>query len=79
MGNKMLKSGWLGSSVAERLVADVGAGLLVAVAIVALASAPWFLFWSVGVLVGVEIPLTFETWLAAWVFLFLVRGGGGST
>ena len=35
---------------------------------------PWLLFWSVGALVGVAIPFTFKTWLAAMVFLALVRG-----
>lgn len=36
---------------------------------------PWLLFWAIGVLFGVTIPLTFKTWLAAVVFLGLVRGG----
>lgn len=41
---------------------------------------PWLLFWSVQTLAAaagfhVFIPLTFETWLAAVVFLGLVRGG----
>lgn len=40
-----------------------------------LAVAPWLLFWSVGVLTGFSIPFTFKTWLAAVVFLALVRGG----
>ena len=40
-----------------------------------LAIAPWLLFWSVGVLTGFSIPFTFKTWLAAVVFLGLVRGG----
>lgn len=44
---------------------------------------PWLLFWSVSVLstaagVPVVIPLTFKTWLAAVVFLVLVRGSSSS-
>lgn len=44
---------------------------------------PWLLFWSIEVVafaagLTITIPLTFKTWLAAVVFLFLVRGGNGS-
>ena len=35
---------------------------------------PWLLFWSVNVLFGFKIYLTFKTWLAAWVLLWFVRG-----
>lgn len=55
-------------------------GAIVSIILFFLVLGPWLLFWSVGALTAaagtpVYIPLTFKTWLAAVVFLGLVRGG----
>ena len=56
---------------------DMTVGFLVGGVVLVLAlAAPWLFFWSIGVLFGFHIQLTWKTWLAAMVFLGLVRGGG---
>ena len=45
---------------------------------------PWLLFWSIETIAfaagyALFIPLTFKTWLAAVVFLSLVKGSSSSS
>jgi hypothetical protein len=45
---------------------------------------PWLLFWSIGAMstaagTPIIIPLTWKTWLAAIVFLSLVKGSSSSS
>ena len=45
---------------------------------------PWLLFWSVETIAfaagySLFIPITFKTWLAAVVFLSLVKGSSSTT
>lgn len=52
---------------------------LIAVAIIGLAIVallPVIVFWSIGVLFGYHIPVTFGTWIAALVMLALFGNGG---
>lgn len=64
-----------------------GASAVVAIVVLILfflVLGPWLLFWSIGAMASaagytVAIPLTFKTWLAAVVFLALVRGSSSSS
>lgn len=67
-----------GGALAAIAASGLAVGALVVGVLVLVVAAPWLLFWSVGALTGFQIPLTFKTWLAAFVLLGLVRGGGSS-
>ena len=49
-------------------------GVVILLLLFVLVLGPFLLFWSLGVLFGIQIALTPKTWLAAVVFLALVRG-----
>ena len=56
----------------------------VAFVLLLLIIAPWLLFWSIETIAfaagyALFIPLTFKTWLAAVVFLSLVKGSSSSS
>lgn len=65
----------------EKILAGAAQGVFAAVLIVAVTVlvvfvaclVPLVMFWAVEVLTGSEIPLTFETWLAAWALLLIFK------
>lgn len=52
-----------------------GGVIMVGLFILLLIAGPWLLFWSLNVLFGIKITLTFKTWLAAVILFGLFRGG----
>ena len=63
----------------DKLISSLGIAsgsvLIVGLFILLLIAGPWLLFWSLNVLFGIKITLTFETWLAAVILFGLFRGG----
>ena len=55
-----------------------GGVIMVGLFILILIAGPWLLFWSLNVLFGIKIALTFKTWLAAVILFALFRGGSSN-
>ena len=63
----------------DKIIAALGLAsggvIMVGLFILLLIAGPWLLFWSLNVLFGIKITLTFKTWLAAVILFGLFRGG----